>query len=155
MRSYYLFHCAILRPAANREWHLLIILSVIGKIFCNVRALRKASFISVTITMRWLGFKLNFPASYQLLCYKVVPTWHLKSVFSFSSNGFTCWSPSKKRTKMSRKRMNLHWRTANLLYYAFLYLLYLSSILSACFDIAIRVTRFAHVRTCYLIISRS
>ena len=29
-----------------------------------------------------------------LLCYKAVPTRNLQSVSSFSSNDFTCWSPS-------------------------------------------------------------
>ena len=50
-------------------------------------------------------------------------------------------------------RTNLHWRTANLLHYAFLQLLYQSCVLSACFAIAIRVTRFVHMHTCYLSIS--
>ena len=51
-----------MRVAANREQHLLIKLSVIGKIFCNVRALRKASFISVTKNydaVTWFWIKLS------------------------------------------------------------------------------------------------
>ena len=83
--------------ASNRERCLLnSVLSV--KSFVIVRALRKASFYKINEELQCddLVFKQTFQLDQPPLWYKAVPTRHLQSVSSFSSNEFTRWSPSVK-----------------------------------------------------------
>ena len=110
-RGYYLFHHVILcsffsRVATNREWRLLNSgLSV--KSFGDIRALRKASFIRLTknydaVTFLISRHKRHYHASHPR------PLQHLQSYVSDSLSS------------LSVAIANLYWRTANLLYYAFL-----------------------------------
>ena len=77
----------------NQERHLL---SVAGEIFRNCKGFEESQFYKINEEL-WCGalvLKQTFQLDQPLLCYKVVPTWHLQSISSFSSNDFTRWSPS-------------------------------------------------------------
>ena len=102
-RGYYLFHRAILCGFYSRA--AFIKLSVLGKIFRNCKGIEKSQFYKINEELRCgdLVLKQTFQLDQPPLCYKAVPTRHLQSVSSFSSNDFTRWSPSvpQKMTKFS------------------------------------------------------
>ena len=66
-------------------------LSVIGKIFRNCKGFEKSQFHKINEELRRgdLGLKQTFQLDQPPLCFKAVPTRHLQSVPSFSSNEFT------------------------------------------------------------------